>query len=351
MEKLYQCICGKTFNNPQKFNGHKSHCKIHHEAKGTLDAYIAKQQHLLDRSVEETLKRSAKKRELQNERWISEKHTCEKCGALITEKYGSGRFCSKACANSRKHSEESRNKVSTSLKAKHVTSTNKLKAIEKYNTSPKYCKHCGIIIPYENRRQKYCSAGCRAHKEQPFIDKVKKPARYCPICNLEISQETPWRKFCSNECSRKGKSLIRKNLFAEGKIQHANVKGIYKYGTYKGFYCDSSWELAFIMFCLDNSIMICRNRTESFCYTYKGSNHRFFPDFKIGDKFVEIKGRKTGEVDSKIACIPNGISFEILYYKDMKFYISYAEEHYGKDFYTLYDRNYPSWLDKLDKEY
>lgn len=29
-----------------------------------------------------------------------------------------------------------------------------------------------------------------------------------------------------------------------------------KYGTYKGFYCDSSWELAFLMYCLDNDISI-----------------------------------------------------------------------------------------------
>ena len=32
MSKTYTCICGKTFDNPQKFNGHKSNCIIHKKA-------------------------------------------------------------------------------------------------------------------------------------------------------------------------------------------------------------------------------------------------------------------------------------------------------------------------------
>ena len=30
---IYQCICGKTFDNAQKFNGHKSHCVTHQLSK------------------------------------------------------------------------------------------------------------------------------------------------------------------------------------------------------------------------------------------------------------------------------------------------------------------------------
>jgi hypothetical protein len=40
---------------------------------------------------------------------------CEKCGKEHDGSFGSGRFCSKSCANSRKHSEESRLKTSKSL--------------------------------------------------------------------------------------------------------------------------------------------------------------------------------------------------------------------------------------------
>lgn len=38
--KQYECVCGKIFNDPQKFNGHKSNCKIHQQHKyGSLKEY------------------------------------------------------------------------------------------------------------------------------------------------------------------------------------------------------------------------------------------------------------------------------------------------------------------------
>ena len=38
---MYICECGKEFDNPQKFNGHKTHCKIHLACVGKLDNYFA----------------------------------------------------------------------------------------------------------------------------------------------------------------------------------------------------------------------------------------------------------------------------------------------------------------------
>ena len=36
--KKYVCVCGKEFDNPQAFNGHKSHCKVHQQLKhGSLN--------------------------------------------------------------------------------------------------------------------------------------------------------------------------------------------------------------------------------------------------------------------------------------------------------------------------
>jgi hypothetical protein len=40
----------------------------------------------------------------------------------MVEKYGSGRFCCKACANTRKHSEETKNKIRESLELKYENS-------------------------------------------------------------------------------------------------------------------------------------------------------------------------------------------------------------------------------------
>ena len=38
-------------------------------------------------------------------------YICEKCGKVTEEKFGSGRFCSRACANARTHSAETKEKI------------------------------------------------------------------------------------------------------------------------------------------------------------------------------------------------------------------------------------------------
>ena len=43
-------------------------------------------------------------------------YTCERCGKLVKERYGSGRFCCKSCANSRTFSEDSRKRKRTTNK-------------------------------------------------------------------------------------------------------------------------------------------------------------------------------------------------------------------------------------------
>ena len=54
----------------------------------------------------------------------------------MTEKFGSGRFCSRSCANTRQHSKETKNKISSSNKKTYYLVHNK-----KENT----CKICGQI--------------------------------------------------------------------------------------------------------------------------------------------------------------------------------------------------------------
>lgn len=50
------------------------------------------------------------------EKWIIEKHTCERCGKVMTIKYASGRFCSRNCANTHPHTAETKAMLSTYAK-------------------------------------------------------------------------------------------------------------------------------------------------------------------------------------------------------------------------------------------
>lgn len=120
-----------------------------------------------------------------------------------------------------------------------------------------------------------------------------------------------------------------------------------KYGTYKGFYCDSSWELAFLMYCLDKGIQIQRN-TQAFDYIYKDKPHKYYPDFLVDDTFIEIKGRLSKQDIAKIEQFPLKDKFKLINSSNINMYINYAINTYGSNFATLYDRNFPCWLDKID---
>ena len=59
---------------------------------------------------------------------------------------------------------------------------------------------------------------------------------------------------------------------------------------YKSLYFDSKCELDFFIFCQENKIPCERNKTFYFNFKVDNKEYRYFPDFKINDLFIEIKG-------------------------------------------------------------
>ena len=118
MNKEYRCICGKVFDNPQKFNGHKTHCKDHiiNKYGESSTQYF---EHWLSRCKQggQTAGRDSSNRKQEKiNQWILEQHACEKCGKIMIEKYGSGRFCSKSCANSHIKTDEQKHSIQILMK-------------------------------------------------------------------------------------------------------------------------------------------------------------------------------------------------------------------------------------------
>lgn len=120
---MYKCICGKEFKKISKLNMHKNLCKdAYIEKYGNLDKWNERQDKCIQtlrngyKIYAEQLKVENKiKRENEITNWINEKHLCETCGRLMTTKYGCGRFCCRACANTRKHSNNTKQKIGESV--------------------------------------------------------------------------------------------------------------------------------------------------------------------------------------------------------------------------------------------
>ncbi len=207
---------------------------------------------------------------------------CEKCNKEHDGKFGSGRFCSIQCSNSRDRSVETRSKVSLALK-RRIKKT--CVCGEIFETTPK-------------SKKRYHRNSCK------FTD---------PDFLLKFSD------------SLKGKT---------GGSTKGGGRG--KHGWYKGFWCDSSWELAFIVSHLDNGIKIKRN-TKKFSYEFEGKKYNYIPDFIVRGVYIEIKGYKTKRFAAKQAWFPKDLRYRVFYKDDMRIYLDHVVKKYGKDFVRLYE--------------
>ncbi len=120
-----------------------------------------------------------------------------------------------------------------------------------------------------------------------------------------------------------------------------NGEAMFRHHCYKyeNIEFDSSWELAYWIFCKDKNIKIERN-IKSFDFIFKNQISKFYPDFIVENQIVEIKGDQFlnpkfngyEKWKSKIeqVVIPNKIL--VLYLKDLKDVFNYIHSFYGKKY-------------------
>ena len=222
---------------------------------------------------------------------------CENCGKVIDGSYGSGRFCNRHCAtiygntHRPKRSAESKKKTSISVK-------NSIK--------------CQIAA--ERSRKIY----------------------HCKYCNKEFFisdiRDISGRLYCSKECKHK--------YLSEHTGGYREGSGRGKQGWYKGIHCDSSWELAYLVYHLDHNLYIerCKEKRQ---YVWNNKQHTYYPDFITDNGIIEIKGYSTDQWKSKEEQNPD---VKVLYKNEIKPYLDYVTNTYGTDFIKLYDGYNP----KLD---
>jgi hypothetical protein len=142
---------------------------------------------------------------------------------------------------------------------------------------------------------------------------------------------------CTGIASTPEKELERiRKVTEKAKLNNGGYRqgsGRGKKGWYKGFFCDSSWELAYVVYCLENNIAITRNTTTR-SYQWEGRTRSYIPDFIVDDYVIEIKGYKTEQWLAKLEANPD---VKVLYENDLKPILDYVINKYGKDFISLYE--------------
>jgi len=138
------------------------------------------------------------------------------------------------------------------------------------------------------------------------------------------------------ERKRKISETMKKNPLSGG-LRKGSGRG--KKGRYKGYWCDSSWELAWVIYNIEHNIKFERNNV-GFEYEYKEQKRKYHPDFLITETYYEIKGRRSFEKmddENKEKIKQFKFNLKVLYEKDMKPYLTYVISKYGKDYIKLYE--------------
>lgn len=109
-------------------------------------------------------------------------------------------------------------------------------------------------------------------------------------------------------------------------------------GTYKGIQCDSRWELAFLIYCLDKKQPI-KRCTLIFPYTVRGKAHRYFPDFIIRNTIYEIKGNFKKNLNAKLNAVRMaGYTVKLIDKDKIQPYLEYCYKKYKTEHLEkLYD--------------
>ena len=159
-----------------------------------------------------------------------------------------------------------------------------------------------------------------------------KHIKICPICGNKFESTTK-ANFCSQKCRNIHLSNILKGNPKVGGIR-PNAYKKYKSGLYHGIHCDSSWELAFVIYCEDHNISLERNNN-FLRYTFENKEYKYYPDFIINGVLYEIKGYENDKAKAKHEQHP-----EVTYLDKQKMqkYLNYVINKYGNDFIKLYDR-------------
>lgn len=230
---------------------------------------------------------------------------------------------------------------------------------DEYYKTPKKCLNCESVIPYEDKAwKKYCSQKCAAihvqkdgghkwseedkkrisnwAKKHAFVPNPKNRIKLnCLLCNKEFETilSNSNKKCCSRKCSNEWivNSGYLKN---KGRGGYRPNSGTSKKGWYKGYYCGSSWELAWVIFNLEHGIAFKRNE-QGFDYVFEDKARKYYPDFVVGDEYIEIKGYHSKQFDAKVVQFP--FKLNVLHKKELKPILDYVISKYGKNFVEKYD--------------
>lgn len=282
-------------------------------------------------------------------------NSCLNCGKPVKNKY-----CGTGCQNTHqrkgwKYSKESIRKRIKTIEEQWKTFIVKCHKCEKEFEIKEY----NVTIPKKNRY--YCSLNCSnsrsyTQEQRLLLSEKAKHSEKVKLANINngllrrglyfgygqakksIGTTITQCLYCKKDIIHKRNKLRKYHkecwLQCSGGIRKGTSRG--KSGYYRNHWCDSSYELAWIVYQIDHNVSFKRNKV-GFDYVFENKKRKFYPDFILADGlYVEIKNYKSPLTEAKLKSFPFNI--KILYKDDIKKDIlPYVVHKYGNDFIKLYE--------------
>jgi len=155
----------------------------------------------------------------------------------------------------------------------------------------------------------------------------------CKICDTIILHKSGIQKnYCSDKCRN-----IQRSQTAIKQLKKGNGKK----GYYKGVWCDSTYELVFVIYHIENNIAIQRC-LETFPYIFDNKPHTYNPDFIVDNIIYEIKGYMNERAKIKHDAANEIKDVVLLRKNDLKPYFDFVKDKFNipiTRLHTLYDDN------------
>lgn len=172
---------------------------------------------------------------------------------------------------------------------------------------------------------KYCNKFCK------YLHTLTTHEKRC----LNNPNRIDWYSHPVSEETKQKISATAKVNKRSGGYREGSGRG--KKGWYKGYFCDSSWELAFVIYNLEHGIQFERNK-KRFTYTFNNKEYHYLPDFIVDGKYVEIKGYWCEQWEAKYKQFPKNETLQVLTKNEIQTYLNYVIDKHGKDFISLYEK-------------
>jgi len=157
----------------------------------------------------------------------------------------------------------------------------------------------------------------------------------------------------SKDCQNRTKATCLKKYGVTHHTQSQHyIRTAKKRYLYNNISFDSSWELAFYIWHIDQNIHIVRSPCTIKYKDLNNEDHMYTPDFLVKNQLIEIKGNQFFDKDGnliniythkiaadKLLCMKEH-NVKMLRYNDIKFYLQYCADKYNtNDWYKQFRKN------------